>query len=78
MDVSWRTSKRDGEDGERRSENSWPAMGAILHVGLTVDDAPEVRECYAPVVGWQVEPLPMEGYGDIWKSPTNGDQLGGI
>ena len=61
------------------SENSRPVMGAIVHFDLTVDDAPEVRDFYAAVVGWDVDPMPMEGYDDyILKSPTTGDPMGGV
>ena len=60
-------------------EDSRPVIGEIVHFDLTVDDAPKIRDFYASVVGWEVEPLPMEGYDDyILKSPTTGDPKGGV
>ncbi len=60
-------------------EQTRPVIGAIGHFDLTVDDAPGIRDFYASVVGWHVEPMPMEGYEDyVLTSPTTGDPMGGV
>ncbi len=67
------------KEWERMSEHKQPVIGEIGHFDLTVDDAPTIRDFYASVVGWEVEPLPMEGYDDyVLKSPTTGDPMGGV
>lgn len=36
-------------------------LGTVMHLDLTVPDAPAVRDFYADVIGWTPEPL-----GDDW------------
>jgi len=50
-----------------------PAIGAILHGDLTVDDAPSIRDFYTSVVGWEIEDLDMGEFQHcVLKSPTTG------
>ena len=47
------------------------APGTIHWHDLTVDDADRVRDFYAKVVGWTVEPVDMGGYADYaMKTPA--------
>jgi uncharacterized protein len=56
-----------------------PAIGTLIGFDLTVDDAEAVKDFYATVVGWEVEPLDMGGYADYFmKSPETGDTVAGI
>lgn len=41
------------------------AVGAIIWRDLTVPNAEQVRDFYAQVVGWQVEPIEMGDYADF-------------
>jgi uncharacterized protein len=56
-----------------------PAIGTLIGFDLTVDKAEAVKDFYATVVGWEVEPLDMGGYADYFmKSPETGDTVAGI
>jgi predicted enzyme related to lactoylglutathione lyase len=46
---------------------------------LTVPDAEGVRDFYAKVVGWRVEPVEMSGYSDFTMvSPGTGQGVAGV
>ena len=54
-------------------------LGTINGFDLTVENADEVRDFYAAVVGWTVEPLDMGGYADyVMKSPETGEWTAGV
>ena len=54
-------------------------LGTIAGFDLAVANADEVRDFYAAVVGWNVEPLDMGGYADyVMKSPETGEWIAGI
>lgn len=56
-----------------------PAVGSLAWADLTVPDAGAVRDFYAAVVGWTVEPLDMGGYADfIMQQPESGAPTAGI
>lgn len=60
------------------STGSPPVVGAIVGTDLTVDNAEEVRDFYAAVVGWDVEPLAVEDHDDyVMKSPS-GEWVAGV
>ena len=53
--------------------------GIIKWVDLTVDNASEVRDFYAEVVGWAPVPLDVGGYDDfVMTQPETGDVAAGI
>lgn len=50
-----------------------------MWMDLTVPDAAKVRDFYANVAGWQVEPIPMDGYEDyVMKAAGSGEAVAGI
>ncbi|MBI5432921.1 MAG: VOC family protein [Planctomycetes bacterium] len=49
-----------------------PAIGSIAWRDLTVPNADIVRDFYAQVVGWKVEPIDMGGYSDYCMVPPQG------
>ena len=60
------------------SEQSAP-VGSIGWVDLTVDGADELRDFYADVVGWKVEPCDMGGYADYTMTePASGEPRAGV
>lgn len=61
----------DGTDESRR--------GTVVHLDLTVPDAPAIRDFYAAVADWRAEPLPMGDYDDFVMYPAAGaTPVGGI
>ncbi len=61
------------------SETQGTAPGTIIGLDLTVPDAESVRDFYADVIGWEVEPFAMDGYDDYFmKSPATGQPVSGI
>ncbi|MCP3904354.1 MAG: VOC family protein [Planctomycetes bacterium] len=53
--------------------------GTIGWTDLTVENADDVRDFYADVVGWGADPCDMGGYSDyIMKAPHSGDGIAGI
>ncbi len=57
---------------------SEPAPGSIVWTDLTVDDAGSLKDFYADVVGWHIEPTPMGGYDDFTVGPKGSDGIAGI
>ena len=54
-------------------------IGTIGWIDMTVQDAGELRDFYAKVVGWDVEDTSMGDYSDFtMKSPDSGDAVSGI
>jgi predicted enzyme related to lactoylglutathione lyase len=49
-----------------------PAVGTVAWRDLTVKHAERVRDFYAKVVGWKVEPIDMGGYSDYCMLPPAG------
>ncbi len=55
------------------------AAGTIVGFDLTVPDADPIRDFYADVVGWTVEPADQGGYSDYFlKSPETGAYVAGV
>jgi predicted enzyme related to lactoylglutathione lyase len=55
-----------------------PAVGTIVGTDLTVDKAEDVRDFYARVVGWEVEPLTVDDHEHyVMKSPS-GEWVAGV
>ncbi len=48
------------------------AIGSIGWHDLTCEDATQVRDFYAQVVGWKAQPIPMGGYDDYVMEPGAG------
>lgn len=60
-------------DGEPR------APGTLIGLDLTVVDADGLRDFYASVIGWEVEPFDLGDYDDYFmKAPGTGDIVSGI
>lgn len=58
---------------------SKPAVGSIGWHDLTVPNAAAIRDFYAAVVGWKIEPVDMGGYDDFTLiAPASGDAVGGV
>lgn len=50
-----------------------PAPGSIVWTDLTVENAEEVRDFYAAVVGWTASPVDMGEYDDFEMKPRGAD-----
>lgn len=58
---------------------SKPKIGQVGWFDLTAPDAESLREFYQKVVGWEAEPVEMEGYHDYCMKPPGADApLAGI
>lgn len=56
-----------------------PEIGQIGWTDLTVDNADEIRDFYAAVVGWQASPVDMGGYSDYnMLAPESGEPRAGV
>lgn len=56
-----------------------PQPGLVGWVDLTVDNAPEVRDFYRAVIGWEYREVPMdEGYADYSMTTMEGQDVTGI
>ncbi len=51
------------------SDDERKPAGSIIGLDLTVENAEELRDFYAAVIGWQAEPLDMGGYDDYFMMP---------
>jgi len=54
------------------------AAGTVIGFDLSVPDADALRDFYADVVGWRVEPLSMGDYDDYVMVAPNGTWVAGI
>lgn len=52
--------------------------GQILSADLTVDNAEEIRDFYASVVGWRFSELDMGGYRDFLMTSADGQPRAGV
>lgn len=52
--------------------------GSIGWIDLTVADAPEVRDFYQAVAGWQASGVDMGEYQDFSMSPPGGEPVAGV
>ena len=52
--------------------------GHVCWFDLTVDDAEQLKDFYAKVVGWQPAPLDMGGYNDFNMQTSDGTAVTGI
>ena len=56
-----------------------PQPGLVGWVDLTVDNAPEVRDFYRAVIGWEYREVAMdEGYADYSMTTMEGQDVTGI
>lgn len=56
-----------------------PAVGTVGWFDLTVADADSLRDFYANVVGWSVEPVSMGDYDDYsMTAPGSGQAVAGV
>ncbi len=56
-----------------------PVVGSIGWTDLTVTEAESVKDFYSAVVGWNVEPVDMDGYQDFTiVAPETGDAVAGV
>jgi hypothetical protein len=54
-------------------------VGKIGWIDMTVDSAPEVRDFYKAVVGWETDDVDMGGYSDyVMKMPASGEGVSGV
>jgi len=54
-------------------------VGKIGWIDMTVDNAPEVRDFYKAVVGWETDDVDMGGYSDyVMKMPASGAGVAGV
>lgn len=53
-------------------------IGQIAWCDLTVSNATEVRDFYAQVVGWQVNPVSMGDYQDYSMQDGSGEDVTGV
>lgn len=61
------------------SEEKQTEIGSIIWIDLTVDQAEDVRDFYAEVVGWEFDPVDMGGYNDFnMLSPGSEEASAGI
>ena len=61
------------------SETKKPEVGTIAWQDLTVENATEIGQFYAEVVGWKAEPVDMGGYSDFtMTTPVSGQPVGGV
>jgi len=57
---------------------STPKIGTVGWIDLTVADAPNVRDFYASVAGWNPMPLSMGDYSDFVMCTPDGDGIAGV
>lgn len=55
-----------------------PLAGTIVGTDLTVDNAAEVRDFYAAVIGWEFEALTVEDHDDYVMKTPGGEWVAGI
>lgn len=61
------------------SDQKSKQVGAIEWRDLTVENAEQVKDFYAAVVGWEIEPVSMGEYDDFnIKLPGSGDTIAGV
>ena len=54
------------------------AIGSIGWRDLTVENADDLRDFYAAVVGWKTESVNMGGYNDYVMVDANGEHVSGV
>ena len=58
---------------------SKPEIGQVGWTDLTIENADEVRDFYAAVVGWNPSPVDMGGYSDYnMNAPASGETKAGV
>jgi hypothetical protein len=55
-----------------------PVNGSIAWVDLTIPEAPKVRDFYAQVTGWTVQPVKMGKYEDYSMLAASGEAVAGV
>lgn len=55
-----------------------PIFGTVGWFDLTVENAEQVRDFYAAVVGWKWSPVKMKGYDDYCMDLPEGGAVAGI
>lgn len=70
--------EQDTQDEHGTSDEN-DARGQVVWRDLTVPDAPALRDFYAAVVGWEVQPHDMGAYEDyVMVAPGSGDGVAGV
>lgn len=59
-------------------QDARPVVGSVAWRDLTVADADAVRDFYAAVVGWGIEPVEMGGYSDYSMVTAAGEAVAGV
>jgi uncharacterized protein len=60
-------------------EGEKPAVGTLFHFDLTVENADQIRDFYASVIGWQSVELEMDGYADyVMTDGESGKWVAGV
>ncbi len=67
-----------GGDGADPATAASPAPGTFAWHDLTVDNADEVRDFYAAVLGWEAQDVPMGDYADYGMAASNGQAVAGV
>ena len=55
-----------------------PVNGSIAWVDLTIPEAPKLRDFYAQVMGWKVQPVNMGKYEDYTMQTASGEAVAGV
>ncbi len=55
-----------------------PPVGSIVSADITSSHADDLRDFYAAVMGWRVDPMPMGEYDDYVMMGPNGGWGGGV
>jgi predicted enzyme related to lactoylglutathione lyase len=61
------------------ADSTKPEIGSVGWIDLTVENAPQIRDFYASVTGWQHSPVSMGDYDDFnMTAPGSGEPKAGI
>ena len=61
------------------SSDSKPEVGSIVWHDLTVENAEQLKDFYAAVVGWQPDAVSMGDYNDFnMNNPVSGETTAGV
>lgn len=64
---------------ESKNKSSRPPVGTIGWIDMTTENAGQIRDFYETVIGWNVEPVPVDGHEDFMIKPADdGDPVAGI
>ena len=55
-----------------------PALGSIGWIDLTIDNAPQIRDFYCGVAGWEAQSVSVRNYEDFTMHAAGGQAVAGI